>query len=121
MPNYRHTVSGKHPPLKPRNEPLAQLGEPLRSLQVSYSAQQLNHNMLADLSVPQTPHFVFALHDLTNAPRTSDTQQLESSTPSDNASESIQSRLKKLEKLREEGLLSGKEYQDKRQEILDEL
>ena len=121
LPNYRHTVSGKHQSQKPRNQPLSQLGEPLHSLKVMAPARQLKHDMLTELWAPQTPHFVFALNDLTNAPLPSGNQQAESSTQPLKSSKSIKQRLKRLEKLRQEGLLSDKEYQDKRQEILEEL
>ena len=121
LPNYRYTVSAKHQSQKPRHQPLSQLGEPLHSLKGIAPAQQLKHGMLSELWAPQTPHFVFPLNELTNAPLTIGNQQAESSTQPLNSGKSIKQRLKKLEELREEGLLSGKEYQDKRQEILNEL
>ncbi len=121
LPNYRHTVSGKPQSQKPRNQPLAQLGEPLHSLKVIAPARQLKYGMLTELWAPQTPHFVFAINELTNAPLPSGKQQAESSTQPLNSGKSIKQRLKRLEKLRQEGLLSDKEYQDKRKGILNEL
>ncbi len=121
LPNYRHTVSGKPQSQKPRSHPLSQLGEPLHSLKVMDPGRQLKHDMLTELWAPQTPHFVFALNELTNTPLPSGNQQAEPFAESLNSSKSIKQRLKRLEKLRQEELLSDKEYQDKRQKILEEL
>lgn len=121
LPNYRHTVSAKHQPQKPRNQPLSQLGEPLHSLKVMDPARQLKHGMLTELWAPQTPHFVFAINELPSAPLSSGNQQAESLFLPRSSGKTIKQRLKRLEELREEDLLSGKEYQDKRQEILAEL
>ncbi len=121
LPNYRYTVSTEPQSQKIRSQPLAQLGEPLHSLNVKAPARTIKHDLLAELWTPHTPHFVFAINELTNTPLSSGNQQTESSTQPHTSGNSIKQRIKRLEELRQEGLLSDNEYQNKRQEILDEL
>ncbi len=121
LPNYRQTVPSKNPPQTSRNQPLAQLGDPLHSLKALPPAQQHTYDLATELWSPQTPHFIIALNELPNVPPTSGNQQAETSMQLLNSEQSIKQRLKRLEKLHQEGLLLDNEYQDKRQEILDEL
>ena len=121
LPNYRQTVSAKNPHQRLRNQPLSQLGEPLHSLKAVDRTRQLTQNLVTELWAPQTPHFVFSLKEWANPPLTSTEQQLQQSTSQHKSWKSIKQRLQRLEVLRQEGLLSEKEYQLKRQEILGKL
>jgi hypothetical protein len=121
LPNYQQTVPAKDPLQLPKNHPLAQLGEPLHSLRALAPAQQLTHGLVTELWSPQTPHFVFSLKELANLPLLSGDQHANPSNPPLNSGKSIKQRLKNLEELQREGLLTEKEYHHKRQEILEEL
>ena len=121
LPNYRQTIPAKNPTQTPRNHPLSQLGESLHSLRAIDPGRQLSHSLATELWSPQTPHFVFPLKAFAKARIPSDSPQITTSHTLGESSESIKQRLTKLEKLREEGLLTEKEYQHKRQEILKEL
>jgi hypothetical protein len=121
LPNYRQTVPAKTPPQMPRSDPLSPLGEPLHSLTALDPIRQIPHNLATKLWAPQIPHFVFSLNKMANLQPPSNHQQLPPSPPTLNSNASIKQRLKTLEELRREGLLTEKEYQFKRREILEEL
>ena len=121
LPNYRQTVSAKNPPQTLRNQPLTQLGEPLHLLKGIDPAQQLTHDLVTELWSPQTPHFVFSLTALAKNPLPPNDQKTNASNPTFNSRKSIKQRLQTLEELQQEGLLTEKEYQHKRQEILGDL
>lgn len=120
LPNYRQTVPAQSPPQTARNHPLSQLGESLHSLRSIDPVRQLSHSLATELWSPQTPHFIFPLQTLGTGQIPSDTHVTNSHTPGE-SSESIKQRLKNLEDLRKEGMLTEKEYRHKRQEILKEL
>jgi len=121
LPNYRHTIPAKAPPQIPRTHPLTQLGEPLYSLKGINPIRQLTHSLATEIWAPQTPHFVVPLQALSQAqlPSNRPLEQIPHSL--EETSESIRQRLKNIEELRNEGLLTEKEYQHKRQEILEKL
>ena len=121
LPNYRQTVPSKKPPQNSKNHPLSQIGDPLHSLKALDPAQQLTHNLATEMWSPQTPHFVFPLNKLTHAQDPSNYQQMQPSSQKYNSKGSISQRLKKLEKLRQEGLVTEEEYTHKRKEILNQL
>jgi len=77
--------------------------------------------LATELLVLQTPHFVFSLYDLPEVQQPSNHQQMQPSTPTLNSSASIKQRLHTLKELRQEGLLTEKEYQFKEREISEEL
>jgi hypothetical protein len=81
----------------------------------------MRHGLATELWSPQTPHFVFSLKELANLPLLSGDQHANPSNPPLNSGKSIKQRLKNLEELQREGLLTEKEYHHKRQEILEEL
>ncbi len=121
LPNYRQTVPSKNPPQNSKNHPLSQIGDPLHSLKALDPAQQLTHNLATEMWAPQPPHFIFPLNKFGHAQEPSNHQQIQPFSPRYNSRDSITQRLKRLEKLRQEGLLTEKEYTHKRQEILNEL
>jgi len=121
LPNYRQTIPANNPPQTVRNHPLAQLGESLHSLRAIDPVSQLNHSMITELWSPQTPHFVVSLKALANMRSQSDLPTVTTSPQQGEAHKPIKQRLKSLEELRKEGLLTEQEYQRKRQEILENL
>jgi len=121
LPNYRQTLPAKNPPEFSKKQPLLPIGEALHTLSATNPARQLTQSLAIELWSPQTPHFVFALSELANVHLPSDNQQGPPSTPTFNSSDSVKQRLQRLEELWEENLLTEKEYQGKRQKILEEL
>ncbi len=121
LPNFRQTVTGQNPPQHIREDPLHPLGQPLHSLTAIKPAQQMTYSLASEILSPQTPHFVFSLKEFSPVRLTTNDQQPQPSSQSLNPTESIKERLQRLEELRQEGLLSEKEYQQKRQEILEKL
>jgi hypothetical protein len=101
--------------------PLTQLGEPLHSLKGIDPIRQLTHSLATELWAPQTPHFVVPLQALSQAQLPSNRPLEQTPHSLEETSESIRQRLKNIEELRNEGLLTEKEYQHKRQEILEKL
>jgi hypothetical protein len=69
----------------------------------------------------QAPHFIFPLRTWGTGQIPSDRPQVKTSDTLEKSSESIKQRLKNLDELRKERLLTEKEYQHKRQEILEKL
>jgi len=121
LPNYRQTVPAKNPPQQPKSAPLARIGESLYSLKAIAPARQLTHGLVTELLASQTPHFIFPLNKLDDVPFPSGSQYEKPARPRLNSGESIKQRLQILDELRQEGLLTEKEYQHKRQEILKKL
>jgi len=121
LPNYRQTVPANNPPQTARNYPLSQLDESLHSLRAIDPVRQLSHSVVTELWSPQTPHFVVPLKALAKIQIPSDLPTVTTSTPQGESHEPIKQRLKNLEELRKEGLLTEQEYQHKRQEILEGL
>jgi len=121
LPNYRQTVPARNPPEVPRKHPLIRIGESLHSLRAINPGQQLPHSLTTELWSAQTPHFVFPLIELTDVHMTSEVPQGTPSAPPLSPEQSIKQRLQVLEELRQEGLLTEKEYQHKRQKILEGL
>ena len=121
LPNYRQTIPANNPPQTARNHPLAQLGESLHSLKAINPLRQLSHSVASELWSPQTPHFVVPLKALAEIRSPSDLPAVTTSIPQGEPHEPIKQRLKNIEELRKEGLLTEQEYQHKRQEILEGL
>ena len=121
LPNFRQTVAASRAPQTFRRYPLSSLGEPLHSLKVLAPGHQLTHDFVRELWSPQTPHFIFPLKAFSNIDTDSSHQELESDNPKPGSSESIKHRFQVLEKLHKEGLLTEREFQLKRQDILNEL
>ncbi|MEX0830458.1 MAG: SHOCT domain-containing protein [Nitrospirales bacterium] len=121
LTNYRQTVPAKNPPQNPRKHPLSPLGESLHSLRAIDPLRQLSHSLATELWSPQTPHFIFPLKTWSTGQNPSHSPEVSASHTSGGSRESIKQRLKNLEDLRKEGLLTEKEYQQKRQEIFEEL
>ncbi len=121
LPNFRQTVTGQHPPEHLRDAPLLPLGEPLYSLAAIKPAQQMTHSLASEILSPQTPHFVFPLNLFSSAQGTATEPQAQSSRSSPSPDRSMKARLQRLKELRQDNLLSEKEYQQKRQEILQQL
>jgi len=90
-------------------------------LKASNPLRQLSHSVASELWSPQTPHFVVSLKALANMRSQSDLPTATTSPQQGEAREPIKQRLKSLEELRKEGLLTEQEYQHKRQEILENL
>ncbi len=121
LPNFRQTVTRQHPPHHIREDPLLPLDQPLHSLTAIKPAQQMTHSLASELWSPQTPHFIFPLSEFSAARRTTTEPQTQTSSSSGSSDSSIKARLQRLEELRQENLLSEKEYQQKRKEILEKL
>ncbi len=121
LPNFRHTVPATTPPQQLKEHPLTPLGEPLHSLKPIDPVKQLSPSLATEFWAPQAPHFVVSLQALAKEPTPLGSSQGPTSNPPKEIRESIRHRLKNLEELRKEGLLTEHEYQLKRQEILEEL
>jgi len=121
LPNYRYTVPATTSPQLPRTNPLRALGEPLHSLKSVDPVRQVTHPLAKELWTHQTPHFILPLHDLDNIKIPSKSPHGPPSNSTEPTRKSSSQRLKNLEELRKEGLLTEKEYQHKRQEILNQL
>jgi len=120
LPNYRQAVVSKSTPQTAKDQPLISLGGPLHSLKAINSTRQLTHGLAPELWSPQTPHF-FPLKEFANVQSTPSNHQANPSSPSFKTGEPAKQRFKILEELHQEELLTNKEYQHKRQEILKGL
>ncbi len=121
LPNFRQTVPGQHPPQHIKEDPLLPLGQPLHSLTAIKPAQQVTHSLATELWSPQTPHFVFPLNLFSSTHGTTPDPQAQTSGTSQPPDRSMKARLQRLKELWQDDLLSEKEYQQKRQEILEKL
>ncbi len=121
LPNYHYTISATTSPQISKADPLRPLGEPLHSLKSVDPVRQLTHHRAIELWAPHIPHFVLSLQDLANIPSSPSSSFKQPSSALEPAYEPIGQRLKNLEELRKEGLVTEKEYQQKRQEILEQL
>jgi len=120
LANYRQTIASQELPPHLKLHPLIPLEDPLHTLKSTPPVQEISQKLTAIFLGGQSPHFIFPLQaSATLSPHTSEPSERLPNQAQETGV--MKHRLRLLEDLRKDGLLTEDEYQSKRKEILGEL
>lgn len=119
--NYRQTIAAQEISLHMKQHPLISLGEPIHTLKATSPVRENPSDFSATFLSPATPSFLFTLQEDASTPTLQSSESLKGQSRHLDTERSTTQRLRLLENLRQEELLTEEEYQIKRKAILQGL
>lgn len=116
LANYRYTITDRSAIPSLRKQPLRVLGDPLYRLEAISPSQPVDPKLTATLWSPKAQHFLYPRKGVSQRKGPEKTPE-----PFRPAQPTVKQRIKKLNELYREGLITEEEYQEKRKEILGGL